>query len=205
VSQARVYQQRFAARQGATLSCEKCGRDIPKGQTYRSFKVGFRSRYDHKRCLRAECAPRMSELESSKLAGVYSAIEGAEDDLHALAPGDNADDINSAVQGAADGIREVASEYDEAADAMGDAGEENRERSSTLESAADELEGFEASENEPDFDGCDNPAHDDEPPEGTDAIERGSDDCEDCRQIKESWWDEMIGEAEAALADVELP
>jgi hypothetical protein len=204
MSQARIQYSTFAGRLGKTIKCGKCGRDIPKGERYRWYKVGFRSRYKNIRCYRSECTPRSSELESSLMAGVYSAIEGAEDALAALDAGEPEDDASSiaeAVTDAADGVREVADQYSEAADAMGDAGYDMQEKADEIGSAADELEGYSAGDDEPDLDQCDNEAHD---LEEADAgwIERGDRSCESCTEIKRDWWTQEISAAQTALSNV---
>lgn len=203
---------RFAARQGATLFCHKCKAQIEKGDEYRRFKVGYRSRFVNIRCMRAGCAPRMSELTTSKMAGVYAALEGAEDALAALRasdPEDDASNIGEAVTGAAGAIEEVADEYREAGEASPTGlvfGEDLNERADEISDAASELESFSPSEDEADFDQCDNVAHDedDDEPDFT-PVERGNTDlCDDCREIKNSWWSDMLDEAEEALAAVRL-
>lgn len=210
MSQARIYQQRFAARKGKTISCEKCKDPIPKGATYRSFQVGFRSRYTHVRCMKASCTPRPSELESSMLAEVYSAQEGAQDELTALEngdPGEDASDIKSVVESCGEGIRGVADQYREAAEAMGSAGEgsDNEERADTLETAADELEGWDPDDDEPDFDGCANEKHEAMGPVPEDVLERGSADCDECGTIRSEWWMAQIDAAREMVDGIELP
>lgn len=133
MSLARVTTQRAAK----PYECDRCRAPIAKGETYRAFKVGFRSRHRYIRCSKAECTPRDSELESSKLAGVYSAIESGHDDVDAAT---SLEDITAALEATAEEIRSVASEYTEAADAMGEAGYEMTEKADTLESSADTLE-----------------------------------------------------------------
>lgn len=214
---ARLNISRFAARQGKTLACEKCHRPIEKGEQYRWFTVGYRSRYKHVRCMRSECSPRQSEMTPSKMAGVYAAIEGAEDALDALAAGDPEDDASSireAVTGAAEGIEEVADEYREAADASPTGlvfGEDLNEKADEISDAASELESFDPSEDQADFESCDGHVEG-EPCEVHEAcdmepctIERGDvEGCSGCREIKQAWWDDMIEEARSALSDVTL-
>ena len=194
--------------------CGRCGTTIEVGQPYRWFTVGFRG-YPQTRCMKPQCAPKMSELESSKLADVYAAQEEFESAISALDgtdPGDDASDINAAVQAFGEQLRTTADEYAEADSAMGGSqATESYERSETLGSAADELESWEASTNEPDFDGCDNEAHED--PDGDDEtgteafteVERGSAECDDCQRIKSEWWAEAVQEARDAVEGVELP
>lgn len=117
-------------------TCEKCQVPIEKGQMYRWFKVGFRSRYKHVRCMTPSCTPRNSELESSKLADVYGALEDAE--FH-ISMAYSIEDLQAALEECASQINDVASEYSDAAESMGEAGYENQEKADMLEQAADEL------------------------------------------------------------------
>lgn len=119
-------------------SCSKCGDKIRKGDGYRHASPGFRSA-KIVRCLKAECSFRGSDLTTSKLATVYAAQEGAEDDVNAA---ETVEDLKAAVESVAEAAREVADEYREAAEAMGEAGYENEERADTLESYADEVDNF---------------------------------------------------------------
>ena len=211
MSQARVQTSTFAARLGATIQCGHCQRAIEKGEKYRWFKVGFRSRYKHIRCFRSDCTPRMSELESSLLSGAYSAIEGAEDTLRALDSSDPEDDtsnIDAAVNEAADGVREVADQYREAADAMGSAGEALEEKAQEIEDAVFELESFSVTgESEPDYDQCDDSDHDestDDDGKAIEPVERGDSGCSKCMEIKQDWWTSAVQEGFDALSNVSL-
>lgn len=141
MSQARVKTVMRAQKdQGA---CEKCRTPLPKGSPYRWFKVGFRSRYKHRRCMSPACAPRPSELESSKLADVYSAQEDAEANIDAAG---DVEDVKVAVQEFVDRVNEVAEEYREAATNPNTGSvfnPEAEERADNLESAASDLDGWE--------------------------------------------------------------
>lgn len=208
MSQARVYTSKFAARQGKTLNCGKCGENIQKGDSYRWYKVGFRSRYKHIRCYRVGCTPRPSELESSLTSGAYAAIEMAEDTLMALdgqAPDDDATAINEAVQGAAEGFQEVADQYREASDAMGGdygAGASLAEKAQEIEDAGSELESWEAPDFEPDFDQCGDECHE-EDDEDKEIVDRGDvEKCDSCEGIKQDWWTEQISAANDAFSSV---
>lgn len=211
----RINTSKFAARQGATLTCDKCGQPIEKGQTYRHFKVGFRYGRKQVRCMKAECSPRQSELTTSKMSGVYAAIEGAEDVIASLRYSDPEDDtssIKSAMEEAGEAIEEVADEYREANEASPTGyvfGEDLNERADELSNAAYELQSFDSSEDEADFDSCDAEEHtdlEDRDEEASDEfIDRGDiEQCESCREIKQTWWDAMLDEAESALSDVSL-
>lgn len=124
-------------------TCEKCKIPIEKGQMYRWFKVGFRSRYKHVRCMAPSCAPRDSERESSMLSGVYAALEDAS---FQVGMASSIEDLRSALEEAGSQINDVASEYSYAAEAMGEAGYENQEKADMLEQAADELANVEFEE-----------------------------------------------------------
>lgn len=205
---ARVRTSRFAARQGATLACEKCRNQIGKGESYRWFKVGFRSRYKHIRCNRPECTPRQSEMTASKMAGVYAAIEDAESALSGLAPGE-VSDIESILQTAGEGIEEVADEYREAGEASPTGlvfGEDLNERADEISDAANELQSWSPSEDEPDYDSCDEDHHDEDPEDPEqEIIDRGAGNgCDACDDIQVTWWDQVLDEARDALGNVQV-
>jgi len=215
MSQARIKTSRFAARQGATLACQKCGEPIEKGEVYRWYFVGFRSRFKRVRCLRSGCTPRRSELESSAMAGAYSAVEGAEDALAALrlaGPEDDASSVVSAVEEAASGIREVADQYREADEAFGGGGmTQSGELADMAEEAADALEAFSPGEDQPDLDdtACDD-HQDDSALESSDAgtLEELVEACEACQErqaeARQEWWDGLLDEADEALSEAGL-
>jgi hypothetical protein len=119
-------------------TCSKCGDPIPKGAAYRHASPGFRSR-KIVRCMKPECSFRTSDLTTSKMATVYAAQEGAEDDVNQA---EDADGLKAAMEPLAEAAREVADEYREAAEAMGEAGYEMEEKADSLESYADEVEQF---------------------------------------------------------------
>lgn len=195
----RVYYSKFAGRKGATLKCGKCGEPIEKGQSYRWFKVGFRSRTKYIRCWKSGCTPKQSEMTTSKMAGVYAAIEDATANLEALRGSHEEDtsSIKSELESAAQSIREVADEYREAAEASPTGlvfGEDLNERADAVEAGADEIENWDAEEDEPDLDNayCDD--------RHLDAIRT---ECEDCiagvEEAKSKWWDDQIESAIDAM------
>jgi hypothetical protein len=87
--------------------------------------------------------PRRSQLTwpESKMKVVYEVLESAE---NAVVVATDVEDINAAVQAAAEPIREVADEYRQASDAMGAAGKTSVSAAEMLDAAADELETWEA-------------------------------------------------------------
>jgi hypothetical protein len=116
-------------RAGATRSCGRCQREIQPGEEYRSWS--FRYGGTHYRCIRPECAPRRSELTQSLMGEVYDAIETAEADIRGA---ESAEEISDALTTVSEVKEDIASQYREAAEPFGGAGE-NAER-------ADELEGW---------------------------------------------------------------
>src|SRR4051794_13877401 len=96
-------------RAGRARSCGRCGTEIKPGDSY--YKFSFRYGGTHYRC--SKHYPRQSELTQSKMAEIYSAIEGAEEDL---VKAQSEDDVGTAVQTVADTVRDVAQEYADAAE-----------------------------------------------------------------------------------------
>lgn len=201
--------------------CEKCRDELPKGSEFYYFYVGFRSQYKHVRCTKAACYPRNSERESSLLSSAYAAMEDAEDNLSNLSNDSDTSEIESAVRDVADTLRETADAYRAADENFGGGGmTDSSERADTLETAADELEGFSLTgDDEPGY--CDDHSDEDSwrtvqdgqfddnfTPEA-DRVYRELDEargeCEDCRNLRDSWWDELLTEARDALSEVTLP
>lgn len=117
-------------------SC-RCGTEIKAGDAYQWIKF----RYGGRRVKCSKCAFRPSELTQSKLSAVYAAQEGLHDFLDGWTDTD-VEEPRSEATNALDEIRAVQEEYEEAAEAMGEAGEScvSRERADELESWADDLE-----------------------------------------------------------------
>lgn len=209
---ARIQQSRFAGRKGATLACEKCKRDIPKGEVYRYYTVGYRSRYRHIRCYRSECTPRQSEMTNSKMAGVYSGSESLMDTVNALAftAGDDAasiiSEVESALETAADEWRNVGEEYREAAEASPTGlifGQDYNEVADSIENAADELANWSADEDEPDYDSCTNVAHEGGLSDEPEHLDRGVPECDGCVDIASEWLGDIQGSVESHAQDAE--
>lgn len=117
--------------------CCGCGTTIAVGDPYKWIKFRYGGRRD--KC--GKCGFRSSELTQSKLSNVYAAQEEVEDYLAGW-DGDM-DDLRSTIESAVEQIREVKDEYEEAAEAMGEAGQygESRERADELESWLCDIEG----------------------------------------------------------------
>lgn len=155
--------------------CGRCHTELPKGSAYRHATPGFRGT-KLIRCLGPDCRFRQSELTTSKMAEVYAAQEDAFDNIDTW-DGVDTDELESILQDAADRARDVAQEYADAADAMGDAGAEMQERADEIEAWADALVDVEW----PD----DSELGVDSDPEDTEAW------ADDCRQAAQDALDEL--------------
>ena len=184
-------QRKFQARNGVNLACEKCGTAIVKGDQYRTVQQGFRGR-KMVRCTASACQFKRSEYTSSKMAGVYAATEEAHAEIDALKETDLAsvdDDLAAILSTAADAWRDVASEYEEAADAMGDGfGDQTREKEEQINDAADSLEGETVQVCEPD---------------PCDEHETLAEDCDDCAEKISEAIEAVKEEAREALDNAE--
>lgn len=204
MSIARVKTSAFAARKGATLRCQRCQREIAKGEVYRWWFVGFRSRYKRVRCMTCP-APRTSELESSRLSEAYAAVETAEDALDAVeAPGDEGD-LESILQDAASEIQSLADDYRSADEQFGGGGgTDSGQRADDLEQAAQDLEGWDAEEFDNDGHWCSE--HSDEEGWKPEDLITERESCTDCREgletARQEWWDEQTDSARSALSDL---
>jgi len=144
MSLAKIYTTKKSRKE---WTCGKCGDKIPVGSKVISFTVGFRGK-EQKRCEKISCFPLRSELESSLVSGAYAALEGV--DLEGL---DSLEEVQQALEEAAQGVDDVASEYEQ--NEMYDVNEDLQERVSILEAAAEELRNFEPDQSEPELDDFD--------------------------------------------------
>lgn len=140
---AQVYTQK-KIRRGATVRCGTCGRVIEPGETY--HKWSFNWGHEVGPSMYYACAdhyPRRSQLTwpESKMRTVYEELEKAED---AVAVATDIEEINAAVQSAAESVREIADRYHETSEAMGAAGAPSQTTAQALVAAANELESWEA-------------------------------------------------------------
>ena len=188
MSMAKLKTQRAAKE----YECEACREQILRGESYISYKVGFRSRYVHRRHDLPGCRPKPSERESSLVADCYAAQEDFEAGTY-----ESVDDIESAMQEVAERFREVAQQYDDAStDENGtEWNVEAAERRDIVEAAADELDGWSPSGDSPDEARC--AEHTDE--------ETAPDDCEDCTSEREAALAEILEDATGTVNGVELP
>lgn len=202
MSLARIYTQKFSGKSKNVSTCEGCRQPIEKGQTYRCFKVGFRSRYQHN--YHAGCEIKDSARESSKLSAVFAAREDAIDninsaDVDGTNPSAFVDDLRGFLESAADDWDGVASEYDDASEAMGGdygAGSAMAETAASIEEAANQLRDWSPNEEEPDVNHEDHAEDDDE---RTGIV----DDCDECMDAVNDWADEVRSSATDALTDAE--
>lgn len=151
------------------LTCGRCGavihpsRDVlsKNGKTKRVLGdpyVWIKHRYGGKqiRCASTSCVFRDSDLTtSSKLATVYDLRDNLIEDISKW-EGDDADALRSLLSEASEAIREVAGEYEESADNIeqhfpsgSPTSEACREQAENLNGWADELEGAEIEDWEP--------------------------------------------------------
>lgn len=202
MSLARVYTTKGPVRKDG-LVCGKCRQPIVKGQDRRrTFAVGFRG-YEQTRCMRDECTPTRSELESSAVATVYGAIDDI--DFSSL---DSAEALTEARDSVVEALNEVASEYQ--SNEMYEVNYDLQERAEMLESAASDLEGWEPEgempEEEVECDECNGTGQ-------TQDDEGNDEDCEGCdatgtvanEEDPEAWLDEQREALESAIEDLDLP
>lgn len=151
--------KRFRPKRGAPKpgmrKCGRCGDPLPKGSSYLTFAVGFRG-YDQFRCMKSACYPKPSERESSLVASILSAQEGATENIGGIEWQGSAEEIISSLEGERDSvveaIDEVRQQYEDADEAMGGHQGANYERAETLQSSMDELSNWTADSDEPE--GC---------------------------------------------------
>lgn len=133
-------------------SCGKCSTVITAGQPYSWWTIGFRSRYKHLRC--STCpSPKESERESnSSLAMIWSTREAFYEAVEGATTGD---DLKSAADDAASGVREAIDDWEDKKSNLESgfpngcpAIEEIEEKISEAESLADALESWEPDEAE---------------------------------------------------------
>ena len=112
----RVIQVKAAKAVPIPRKCRRCGHEIQPGEPYKWFKARYRPPVYY--CQAHN--PRPSELTTSdKLATLYGAQEGVEDDLQAFSDGKiTIEDLTSSLESAADEVGGVADEYEESASNM---------------------------------------------------------------------------------------
>ena len=173
--------------------CGRCHTPLPKGTGYLYWLPYFRSNYKAVRCLNEKCFPPPSERESSKVSTIMAAQEAFDASIDEL---DTRDDIIAAVQEVADAIEEVRGEYDDALSSWEYGNEALQEKVDHYESQHSELDGWEPDAEEyPEQ--CDE--HDELDSE-TEVVTN----CEECKQLRQDWLEEMRGEARDKVGEVEF-
>ena len=124
-------------------NCAKCKNPLPAGGPYRYYRPGFRSRAKVTLCMKPECTPRRSQLESSRMSTAYESIESAQDSIPDLA---RIEEIEEAIQQCANEIRDVADEYESSISETPMLEATLRDRVDELEQFADDLESLELDE-----------------------------------------------------------
>jgi hypothetical protein len=185
-------------------TCGKCGKAIKAGDAYKWIKP----RYGAKKVRCEDCAFRSSDLTSSdKLSRVYEAQETAQDAVNDW-DGEDAQELKSILETAAEEIREVAQEYQDSADAImehfpsgNQTSEECEERAQELEGWADTLDDFEPEEFEPEDEDDDPDAEENGNglTEVSDPNKSEADEDEELACKKEEWAEEQRGNAHVAL------
>lgn len=158
---ARITHVKAARKTKGQRRCWRCNKDINEGDSYSwvALRVG---RMSTRKNFCTEHPPRASDMTTSdKLARLYEAQESVEDALD----GDfTRDDVAQALRDAGEAAQEVAQEYEESADNIEEGfghetqmSEEIREKSSncedwssTLDSAADDVESLDDPDDEDD-------------------------------------------------------
>lgn len=177
--------QRAAKDQG---ECSKCHEPLPKGCAYRYYRPGFRSRVKIRVCMKTECTPRQSELDSSKLSDALAAIESARDEIEAA---ETVEAVREALETCAGAINDVAQEYEDAIEAAPMLEDQLRDKIGQLEDFSSELEGIDL-EDEPD-----QPVEDAEP-----EREKYDDDVDGDRAFEDAH-DEWLNAHEAFPQELE--
>jgi len=125
--------------------CGRCSKEIKKGDGYQWWKF----RYGGKRVRCLECPrPRYSELISSgKLSAIEAARESIQDAIEAFRGDHDIESLRSALETAAEDVRQVAEEYRESAQNIEDGfghstqqSDELNERGDAVEAGADQIE-----------------------------------------------------------------
>lgn len=124
--------------------CSVCGTAIQAGQPYKHWAFRYGGR--HVCC--GQCTPKPSQLTANdKLAQVYAAREGLTADLAAFEEGGSPEGLASACECAAEAIRQAAEEWEDSASNIEEGfqhetcqSEEARDNASQAEEEADALE-----------------------------------------------------------------
>lgn len=205
---------------GKDIHCRKCGAKIEPGETYYHYSLrptgrGQGRRYTH--CFRHP--PRQSDKTSSKMYGVYAAVESAEDAIASAQQSGDVSSLPDALRDCASEVETVKDEYQESIDNMpenlqnGGVADEIREKidaleefASALESAADDLDSMDIiSQGEPGEDD-EEPERDDFPEgeAGAQEFEDAVKEYQDKKTERENEVEEAISKAQDVLGELSL-
>lgn len=123
--------------------CSKCGTPLPAGCEYRYFKPGFRSRVKVCRCMKPDCTPKRSELDTSRMSEALAAQEDGEAAIHAAT---EIHELKQAVEDTAGQARDLAEQYEDTISETPMLEDQLREKIDILETWADALEGYDPEE-----------------------------------------------------------
>lgn len=199
MSQAQVKTVKRANKDQGT--CGHCGVPLPPGSAYRYWKPGFHGRTKYRRCMKPECAPKRSELESSKLVDAYQAIEAAEEEIEKAT---TVEDVKDGISDCAGAIETLIGEYEDSIQENPMLEDQLREKIDQLQTFVDELQGFDP----------DDEPEEPEPFEEAEPVRKNFESDEDFIDAHAEWaeWKQESadalevakGEAESVLAQAEF-
>lgn len=170
-------------------SCGKCGKKIAKGKPY----IWWKFRYGGKRVRCDECPrPRASELiNSPKLSAIQAARESIEDAVASFRSDHDFDALHSALEDAAESVREVAEEYRESAQNIEDGfghstsqSDELNERGDAVEAGADHIDDVASRLEEFDEDAEENETDDDREARREEWAEAVADEADEAAEFE---------------------
>jgi len=177
--------------------CPKCGKKIVKGASY----IHWKFRFGGKRIRCGTCPrPRQSELTNSdKLSRCYAAGEEIQDAIDQFQKNHEVEELRSAMESAAEQVREVAEEYRESASNV-ESGMNNRmpicdeleEKADNLDGKADEIE--QAAGQLEEFD--ETQAEEEAKEEAKEGGKEGPTAEEILQEKKDAWEEEQVAMAE---------
>lgn len=118
--------------------CNGCKHPIRKGDAYRWYTIGFRSRYKHTYCTDCELPPPSARESNDKVAALLAAREEFDD---AITKAGDRDAIVSALNDYVSGVQEAAELWEEAASAIEDGFQHETEMSERLRANGDAAQG----------------------------------------------------------------
>lgn len=196
----QVHRRVKSTRGRPEFPCRGCSEPIKPGEAFFTWKKRYGgTSYYHV----SHGYPKPSMLSNRKTA----VIEDAIGDFPQSA--DSIEDIQSAMQAIAETAREVGGEYEESADNMpeslqqGYQAEAMREVAQELETWADEVEGWEPEEEEPDEDAAREALEAETSEDELESSEPTEDDIESkLGELRSEWLDSELNNAQESLGDM---